>query len=148
MSASDLPELAVAHVNAAGLLLNAASTTGVFKLGQFAQVSVAFNECRRIVGEPDINMSDVPVNGLILIHNVLEYAANNNGFKIDDYDAVVKVMAIFAQYLKPHMEELARKQKEEEEKEKQEKDEGVEEEKKDEGVEEEKKDEGVEEKKE
>ena len=131
MSASDLPELAVAHVNAAGLLLNAASTTGVFKLGQFAQVSVAFNECRRIVGEPDINMSDVPVNGLILIHNVLEYAANNNGFKIDDYDAVVKVMAIFAQYLKPHMEELARKQKEEkEEKEEKEKEEeGVEEKK-------------------
>jgi hypothetical protein len=130
MSVSDLPELTVAHVNAAGVLLNAASTTGVFKLPQFAQVSIAFNECRRIVGEEGINLSEVPVNGLILIHNVLEYAANNNGFKIDDYDAVVKVIVIFANFLKPHMDELAKKKQEEEASK------GVEEEK--EGVEEEK----------
>ena len=112
---SELPELSVAHVSAAGALMNAASTTGVFKLAQFAQVSVAFQECRRIASTEDIVLADVPVNSLILIHNVLEYAANANGFKIEDYDAVVKVIVIFANYLKPHLEELAAKKKAEEE---------------------------------
>ena len=138
---SDLPELSVEHVNAAGVLINAASLTGVFKLPQFAQVSFAFNECRRVVEESQkeepIKIEDVPKNNLVLVHNVLEYAANNNGFRIADYDAVVKVVAIFGKYLKPYVEELKKKEeeekkkKEEEEEEKKKKEEGVEESKSD-----------------
>lgn len=125
---SDLPELSVEHVNLAGVLMNAASQTGVFKLPQFAQVSFAFNECRRVVEESQkkedpLKIEDVPKNNLVLVHNVLEYAANNNGFRIGDYDAVVKVVAIFGKYLKPYVDELKKKEEEEEKKKKEEEEE-------------------------
>jgi hypothetical protein len=140
---SDLPELSVEHVNLAGVLMNVASQTGVFKLPQFSQVSFAFNECRRVVEESQkkedpLKIEDVPKNNLVLVHNVLEYAANNNGFRIGDYDAVVKVVAIFGAYLKPYVEELKKKEEEEKKGEEEEK-KGEEEEKKgdvEEGVEE------------
>lgn len=99
-----IPELDVKHINIAGVLLNAASTTGVFKLAQYAQVSVAFTECCRVVeavqkGET-VNIEDVPAQTLTLIHNAIHFAADNNGFKIGDYQTVLNVIAIFAAHLK------------------------------------------------
>jgi hypothetical protein len=128
---SDIPKLSVEHVNLAGLLINAASQTGTFKLPQFAQVSFAFQECRRVVEgsqkkEDPVKIEDVPKNNLVLVHNVLEYAANNNGFRIGDYDTVVNVIAIFGKYVKSYVDEL-KKEEEEEKKEKKEEEGGVEE---------------------
>jgi hypothetical protein len=104
---SKLPELDASHINTAGALIVVASNAGVFKLAQFEQVAVAYNESRRIVEaskKEGFKMEDEPVNSLVLIHNAVEFAANNNGFKIVDYDTVVKIVAIFAAYLKPHLE--------------------------------------------
>ena len=64
------------------------------------------------------------VNKLMLIYSVLEFAANNNAYKIEDYDAVVKVVAILGTHLKPHIDEAKAKKAAAEEKSKSE---GVEE---------------------
>ena len=109
---SNIPELDVTHINAAASLLLVASNAGVFKLAQYAQVALAFSECRRVVeaaqkGEP-VKIEDVPIERLVLVHNAINFAADNNGFKIVDYETVVKIVAIFAQHLKPHLSILNR----------------------------------------
>jgi hypothetical protein len=106
---SQVPELDFTHINLAAALLNVAANAGVFKLAQYAQVWAAFSECHRLVkaaqGDEPVKMADVPASSLILVHNAIEFAANNNGFKLADYDTVATIVAIFAGHLKPHLEE-------------------------------------------
>lgn len=105
---STIPELEASHINTAGALIRVASEAGAFKLAQFGQVAVAYKECARILkesGEDSFKMSEASVNSLVLIHNVIEFAANNNGFKVENYETVTALVAIMAAHLKPHLEE-------------------------------------------
>ena len=109
---STIPELEASHINTAGALIKLASDAGAFKLAQFGQVAVAYRECARILKESteeSFKMSEVAANSLVLIHNVIEFAANNNGFKVENYETVTALVAILAAHLKPHLEAAAKK---------------------------------------
>jgi hypothetical protein len=124
---STIPELEASHINTAGALIKVASDAGAFKLAQFGQVAVAYKECARILkesGEASFKMSEASVNSLVLIHNVIEFAANNNGFKVENYETVTALVAIMGAHLKPHLEEAKKKEEEAKKEEEEAKEEG------------------------
>lgn len=95
---STIPELDATHIAAACALLSAAAKAGVYKLGRYADVVFAYNECRRIAEasrEEGFKIEDVPVSSLVAITKLLEFAANSNGFAIADFQAVLAIISIF-----------------------------------------------------
>ena len=72
-------------------MLTTASARGAFKLPHFEQVAASVNVCRRVLGTqdppPSLNLQE-----LVLILKLLEFAANANGFGVDDYAIVAKTI--------------------------------------------------------
>lgn len=103
----------ISHVNAAGALVVIASRAGAFKLPHYAQASQAYKTCMEVVEagkSEEFKLESVNKQSLILVHNVLEFAANSNAFSIGDYDTVLSVLAAFRE----HLEIKAADEKEEE----------------------------------
>jgi len=113
--------LGLEYVSAAGALIVAASRAGVFKLPHYKQAFQAYKSCGEIleVGKKDgFDMESVNKQILILIHNVVEFASNSNGFTIDEYDKVLRVLVAFREYLKISTEDKEEGKEEEKEEDK------------------------------
>ena len=110
----------ISHVNTAGALVVIASRAGAFKLPHYAQASQAYKTCMEVVEagkSEEFKLESVNKQSLILVHNVLEFAANSNAFSISDYDTVLSVLVAFREHLEIKSEEKKDEGAEEEKKE-------------------------------
>ena len=89
--AADASVVSIGDIHVMGLMLSSAASRGVFKLPHFEQVAACAKMCQHMIANsgatppPSLSLPD-----LLATLQLLEFAANNNGFVLDDYTLVAQ----------------------------------------------------------